>query len=187
MITKVIPFDLKTKKYSQKTSDTKSSVNQPLQSNISVSSYSTNQLKTNYMPAISFGNDPVSGASEPLTQAPVPVKAMPDPKEIRKKLLTQVPYDSSFVISSLTAKDRLEGPFYKSLSDDLAILMTSDKDGVLVMEKGVNPEIFVHMFTNNVIGNKYEKMGFSSHDTDVVFIQDPLVFGSVQLYRKSHY
>lgn len=185
MITKVCSSYYGLKNNSQNKSNVKNNASAPIQ-NISVkSAYSLNNVKANYMPAISFGNDPVSGTNEPLVQIPAPAKAMPDPKEIRKKLLTQVPYDSSFVISSLTEKDRIEGPYYKPLSDDLAILMTSDKDGILVVEKGVNPEIFVHMFTNNVMGNKYEKLGFSSHGTDVIFIQDPLVFGTSNCMEKT--
>lgn len=176
MITKVIPFDLKTKKYSQKTSDTKSIVNQPLQSNISVSSYSTNQLKANYMPVISFG----SATATPKTglEAEPQKKELPNPAEVRKRLLSQLPYDSSYVVGNLSPKERLEGHFYDKLADDLAIILTSNKDGLLIAEPGVSPEIFAQKFEERIAHGEYQKLGFEPKDTDVVYIEDPIAFST---------
>lgn len=135
----------------------------PVMSNLPTSKYSMDNLKANYLPLskdISFGSTankkaalftPTSdfGFDDALYEAAGITKIN---KNIEVKLT--------------------KGDFYNETANDLAILLGPDKNALLTKDKGVNPEILIHMFAKNVENGKYEAQGLSKNLTDIYFAED---------------
>ena len=78
-------------------------------------------------------------------------------------------------INKLPEAEKIKGEYYNSFSDDLAILIGSEKDVLLSTSKiGVEPKILANNFSDRVEKNKYQGMGLFNFDTDVIYIDDPL-------------
>lgn len=177
MITRIFSSNLETKNYSPKKSNHGNTISKPLQNNPTSLNY---PLKHFYKPVISFRGDT---PEPPTTPTKIPegyVEVKTSVEEVKEQLLSSVPHDSNCNLQSIPAESRFKGPFYTSESDNLAILLKSDKAAILVLEPGLEPEIFLHKFAERVGESKYQKLGFAE-DTDVFCIKDPMVFSKSHL------
>lgn len=179
---KNVSYGLESKNYAPKKAEVKSTLSNPIQSNKTVTDYSIDNLKANYMIS-----SPISfhGSDEKVVGESTDIIVGLNVQDIKKKLLRQVPPDSSYVVSNLPQKEKIKGSFYQPLSNDLAILLNSDKDVMLLMENGVNPEIFVQKFAERISDNEYKKVSFDRQTTDVIFIQDPVAFSKSNLMENA--
>lgn len=187
MIRGIYSTSLEAKDFSSNKVFTKKNVSVPqlaLQSSEPVMNYSLNNLKANYMPlndakTISFCGEEQKRPNLIRRAEQIEVyKKLPDINEIKRKLISTLPDDSSVAINELPKEKRFKGSYYKTLSDDLSILLSTDKDAILTVENGVSPAIFVQNFSDNVVKNKYAKIGFDPYYTDVTYIENPLAFSA---------
>lgn len=131
--------------------------------------YSLHNLKASYMPVkpdkeISFcGNK--DSAKKTLSTKKTPNKKSTD-DVIKQVVKENVGED----ITRLSA-NRIKGNFYADFSNDLAIVLRTNRHAILEMDPGVDPEIFVHNFTTHLQAT--EKAQQASHKTKVIYIEDP--------------
>ncbi len=131
--------------------------------------YSALNLQANYMPLakpaiVSFGSASNDNEDKFLTVANFENHVFND--NLNPHALT---------INKLPEAEKIKGEYYNNFSDDLAILIGSEKDVLLTTSKlGVEPKILANNFSDRIEKNKYQGMGMFNFDTDVIYIDDPL-------------
>lgn len=194
MIKSIYSQSLEQKKVATSTTVSSKTATSPVQNTIcskNFSNYSFNNLKANYMP-ISFRGekdlvDSIYPSTGGTTQTYLPGAKMPletgSVETIRALYLTKVPYDTSFNMVDLEEGEKIKGSFYKEATDDLSILLKSDKDAILVSEHGASNTAFIHKFMERINNCDYSKIGFSKMRTDVIYIEDPIAY-AISYYTK---
>lgn len=124
--------------------------------NQKASNYSLNNLKANYMP-IAFRGDTAEGNNITAVSKEGIKASWFIPKPKAKINVTDLPKDSRYV-----------GDYWSEFSDDLAVVLKSDKCVKLEYDESFEPEIFVHSFANHFSIKKNEH----GIDTKVFFIPD---------------
>lgn len=181
MINKISSSDLGLKNTPSKNAVNKNTlISTPITVNQPKVSYSLSNLQANYLPAKGTALVSFHGAEPPKSLPDVnTTKDLSDgfdTKIIRSIMVSQLPSDSSFSLISMPENEKILGVYHEKLVNDLSILLSSDKDAMLVMEEGVSPEIFAQSFANKVYAGKFDKIGFQTKTADVVYIRDPIAF-----------
>lgn len=131
------------------------------------SNYSSENIKANYMPISFKGKEDAYGKKQAKEAASVQTKKAPK-VSLNKNFLR-------IMVSDLPQNAVLQGNYYNQLSDDVAVLLGSDKYALLVKDKDVEPELFVHNFARNFKEGKYAGSGLKIKNSDVVYINDPVM------------
>lgn len=192
MIKSIYSQSLEQKKVTTSASVSSKADISPVQNTIcsqKISNYSVNNLRANYMP-ISFRGEkdlcqdifPNTGGE---TKTYLPGAKLPletgSPETIRALYMNKVPYDTSFNMVDLAEEEKIKGSFYREATDDLSILLKSDKDAMIISEHGASNTTFIHKFMERINNCDYSKIGLSKMKTDVIYIEDPMA------YAISHY
>ncbi len=103
--------------------------------------YSTDNLKANYLPVNSKSNISF-GANTDNTIIVVDGKGFEVPWELPEPI-------AKVDVSDLPKENRYIGDYWGEFSDDLAVLLKSDKSVNLKYDPEFNPDLFVHSFANH--------------------------------------
>ena len=70
--------------------------------------------------------------------------------------------------------NKYKGEYYNNFSDDVAIILGSEKDMILTAKKGIDAEIFTHNFADRIVSGKYKGMGLDTKTYDSInYIDSP--------------
>ncbi len=100
-------------------------------------------------------------------------KAIMAVNELKKESLKGNVNPHVMVLNTLPEEEKIKGEYYDSFSDDLAILIGSEKDVLLTSKLGVDAKILANNFYKRVENEKYFGMGMNKVETDIVYIDDP--------------
>lgn len=134
--------------------------------------YSLNNLKANYMSMSFKGSEKTSGL--------ISIEGL---KNATEELNVQE--YSKINISNVPSEERIKGIYHEELSDDLATILGSGKNAILIQEKGVMPEIFVQSFAQNLENCKYIGTGIIEPNTKVIYINDPILFANEEATKEN--
>ena len=163
MITNIYSTSLGETKSFPKITIKKNAVSVPFQSlknSKPAAVYSLNNLKAKYMPVSFCGGD--SASSNYWTQR-------------NKSLVTtgRTPVDE--ILNRIKiSKNLLKGNYYDEFTNDLAVLLGSDKDVFIKTAPDTFPQIMAHSMTKKIQEGNYKSIG----KPEVVYIEDLLNFSS---------
>lgn len=180
MISKIYASDAGLKDFlSKSTAKTNKTVSNVVDINRTLKNYSLNNLQANYLPvnssaSVSFGRRTKYHYREVVVPETVPTG--PNIEILRSKIISRLPSDSSFSFIDMPEEEKIIGSYYDKLTNDLSILLSSDKDATLVMDEGISPDIFASSFAKKLSDGNFARIGLTKETSDVIYITDPISY-----------